>query len=463
MQKNMMKLLAVPLFLASWLVLSLMLGVWHEPFADEAQGFLIARDVPLIKLFTVIARTEGTPVLWFLWLKLLLFFNLSYEKIYLASILPNFIAVALFIYKAPFSKKIRFLFPLTYFILFQYNIIARSYSFLFLAIILTALCWPKRFEHPLRFMASLIFLGSLTAHAFVLASGVFVLYAGEAWQKKALKVLPVAVYMSFVIFSLWLLWPQSGNQYFESLTSRRYWPASNIMALCSGGLVASSNFRPENLPWVYLGIIYFLTSLFFLVQTFPKKTVLLILPNLLFMAFVPYKIWHAGIWSLTVLFILWTDVGPKKLPLLGQGIITLFFIVNLCWSAVAVYREKKEPYSASYDMYNFLISQKLSPEKIAVLSFNAISFYPYFNSSALSYWDWRQHNFVNKSVLKDLSFYQGIITNKAIYDLVPQKFAVWQKQNHWQLKIFSGLQFFGLSDTKSSETLYLFYKDAEDD
>ena len=54
------------------LSLSVFIGMHHEPFADEAQSFLIARDVNIPNFITDIARQEGSPLLWFLWMKLLI-------------------------------------------------------------------------------------------------------------------------------------------------------------------------------------------------------------------------------------------------------------------------------------------------------------------------------------------------------------------------------------------------------
>ena len=61
------------LYALVWLMISLWCGVNHEIFADEAQAYLIARDASISEILTTVARTEGTPTLWFLWLKLLIF------------------------------------------------------------------------------------------------------------------------------------------------------------------------------------------------------------------------------------------------------------------------------------------------------------------------------------------------------------------------------------------------------
>ena len=102
MQTKPFEKILIPLYLLAWLALTVSLGLSHEPFADEAQSFLIARDTGIAELLSTTARTEGTPVLWHFWLKLLLFVGLPYSLLFLASVLPEFAAVVLFVCKAPF-------------------------------------------------------------------------------------------------------------------------------------------------------------------------------------------------------------------------------------------------------------------------------------------------------------------------------------------------------------------------
>ena len=95
MQTKSFEKILIPLYLLVWLALTVSLGLSHEPFADEAQSFLIARDTGIAELWSTTARTEGTPGLWHLWLKLLLFVGLPYSLLFLASVLPEFAAVML--------------------------------------------------------------------------------------------------------------------------------------------------------------------------------------------------------------------------------------------------------------------------------------------------------------------------------------------------------------------------------
>ena len=57
----------------------------HEPWADEAQAWLIARDSTLVQLWTSLGRYEGTPPLWHTLLQALQGLGLPYDLLNLFS------------------------------------------------------------------------------------------------------------------------------------------------------------------------------------------------------------------------------------------------------------------------------------------------------------------------------------------------------------------------------------------
>ena len=52
-------------------VLALVIGINHEPWADEAQSWIIARDASVSEIIWDVSRYEGTFPLWFLTIKIL--------------------------------------------------------------------------------------------------------------------------------------------------------------------------------------------------------------------------------------------------------------------------------------------------------------------------------------------------------------------------------------------------------
>ena len=87
------------LVLISFIILTVIVGKNHEPWADEAQAWLLARDASIKDLITVNMRYEGSPVLWHMILKAFIKFGLTYEFLYIVPIIFTSIGVAIFEFK----------------------------------------------------------------------------------------------------------------------------------------------------------------------------------------------------------------------------------------------------------------------------------------------------------------------------------------------------------------------------
>ena len=75
------------LVLISFIVLTVIIGKRHEPWADEAQAWLLARDASIKNLIVNNMRYEGSPVLWHLVLKFFIKIGFTYDKLYIIPII----------------------------------------------------------------------------------------------------------------------------------------------------------------------------------------------------------------------------------------------------------------------------------------------------------------------------------------------------------------------------------------
>jgi hypothetical protein len=98
----------------------------HEPWFDEAQAWLLARDSRLLDLINIHLRYEGSPGLWHLILSPVAQSGFPYASLNRIGALFAMFGVANFLLYAPFPLFIRILFPFSYFMLYQYAIVARS-------------------------------------------------------------------------------------------------------------------------------------------------------------------------------------------------------------------------------------------------------------------------------------------------------------------------------------------------
>jgi len=144
----------------------------HEPWFDEAQSWLLARDLGFWDLFAHELRYEGTPGLWLLLLRLPARFGAPYWALNAVGATAAFAGVVLLVRRSPFPLPIRLILPFTFFLFYQYAAVARSYNLLLLLLGLVALAYPARVSRPYHFIAAAALLAHVSVHAFFLACAI---------------------------------------------------------------------------------------------------------------------------------------------------------------------------------------------------------------------------------------------------------------------------------------------------
>jgi len=110
-----------------FIILSIILTIGHNPWRDEAQVWMMTRDLPDIPSLLSQMRYEGTPPLWHLIIYPFVKLGFPYITLSLIHFLINLSAIYPLIYKSPFNKIIKILLVFNYFLFIEFNIIARSY------------------------------------------------------------------------------------------------------------------------------------------------------------------------------------------------------------------------------------------------------------------------------------------------------------------------------------------------
>ena len=150
---------------------------WHEPWADEAQAWLLARDMGWFAMAAHGLRYEGSPALWhsLLWLLARLHAGFAVARWVGGAFAACGMAVLLSY--APFPRVVRLLLPFTFFLAYQQAVIARSY--VLVAALLFGACALLRRTRPAVLAGSLLLalLANVSLHGFVLSVGM----AAAAW------------------------------------------------------------------------------------------------------------------------------------------------------------------------------------------------------------------------------------------------------------------------------------------
>ncbi len=170
--------------LAVWLAVTGFTLSYHEKWADEAQAWLIARDLSLKTIWFHELRYEGSPGLWhtILWIAQHIF-HARYDALGLIGLAGATAGVALLIFKAPFPRYIRWPLAFTYFLVYQYAVIARPYTLLPLLAFSAALLF-KDLQHPERMTVVLVLLANLSLHGTILAGCLGLVYLIDAWHAR---------------------------------------------------------------------------------------------------------------------------------------------------------------------------------------------------------------------------------------------------------------------------------------
>lgn len=143
-KKRINKYIPEILALILYMVCMIIIMYFHEPWFDEAQAWLIARDASLKEILFVLPHYEGHPPVWHLILLPFAKMGAPFEfSIKLVSLTFCSIAMGLFIFKAPFKRIVRLTIPFTYFFFYQYGVISRPYCILMLGFILCAMFYKN--------------------------------------------------------------------------------------------------------------------------------------------------------------------------------------------------------------------------------------------------------------------------------------------------------------------------------
>ena len=135
-------------------------------------------------LFFTYLHYEGHPILWFVVLRALNLLGISYAGMHWMCGAIGVGGTALFLFYSPFPKYLKALLPFTYFLLFQYVVMGRSYVFVPPLLYLVALQWRK---NPLVLALLLGLLANVEMHAAVLSGGLAVVYCIEQLRSGAVK------------------------------------------------------------------------------------------------------------------------------------------------------------------------------------------------------------------------------------------------------------------------------------
>lgn len=369
------------LLLAAFAVQLALVVPRHEPWFDEAQSWLLARDVPVWELFTEQLRYEGTPGLWHLLLLGPARLGAPYATLQVIGAVAALIGAWVLVRRAPFPLALTAGLLFSFFIGYQYAVVARSYTLLPPLLFGLAALWHRRVEHSGLVVLLLGLLATTSLHSTLIAGCLAAVHLGglvrdwsrlgaSARWRNAAGLAALAV-LALVIAVL--LWPP------DDLSNAAEWNLDPRHALAVAPARLNDAFTDlDVLTGAVLAVsaLWFLRTRTFLLWALPTASLVLL-------SVVKYhRPWHEGLPFLVWVFALWVSLERPGAPRGWQRAAALsalaaVLVVQCAWWWPSFRYDLTEPYAGGEELAGYLAT--LDDDTVVWMQgFHSIAAAPYF-------------------------------------------------------------------------------------
>lgn len=354
----------------------------HEPWADEVQAWLLGRDLSPIGLAVHQLRYEGSPGLWQFLLWPIAHAHLPIIALNMVGASAAAVGVALLIFVSPLPLLLRLGLPLSYFFLYQYAVVSRSYNLLIPLFLGLAAVFSSRFRRPLRYTGMLALIAGVSVQAMIVAGLLFALFVHEVFRRlddhrraRDLVRTPILLFTGVNVLLVAVLWPTADNSARIFSTAVLHRP--DLWLERSGRLLLERSFTGE--PW--LNLLLLCVTTVWLFQRRALATFLLPLgAEVLFMgALQPSNAtyWLGGLDTIILVFGLWIGFESDRRRPVGhlrfaelttRGMLVVLAstcAIQMSWSFAAVTWDASHAYGPGKEVAAFLAAHDLSRTTIA--------------------------------------------------------------------------------------------------
>ena len=375
--------------LAIWLFA---VGAHHEPWLDESQAWLIARDSGLVQLLVERVRYEGTPGLWHLLLWFSMRCGLPFGGLYLIPVACALVSAALLLWWAPFPTPLRALLVASYFGAYQYAVVARSYALDLVLLPALASLFTYRTKRPIAYGILVGLLANCNAHSFLVAGvlGVEWLVALVCTGQLRAGLAGLAVAALLGVSALLVAWQPADNGFLDPGMGSSPWAAGLLFVHEALVDRLAFWFAQEPSPlgqllglWLSLLLVYPSILLFRSAGTLPLIAAL-VLVLIGFSALTYSNVWHSGILFFVWIFGLWISWSTLAAsPTLRKAVIAVLAVTGIAQATEAVRSgiwDLHNPYSGAAQAARTIASWRVEhPQaRIAVAGFKAMAVQSYF-------------------------------------------------------------------------------------
>ena len=283
-------------------ITTLIILLHHEVWADEAQAWLVVRDLNLFGIIKHV-RTEGHPLLWYYVLFPFAKSGLPIMSMQILNWLVVVVSVGVLFFKSPFNFFSRLAVASSSGFLYWYAATARSYCFIPLFMFLIAVFYQKQKKHPFIYALLVIMLANTHVIMLGFCTALAVIFLWNNRDKKSITAAAL-MFASFACITLYL-WGSQNENIIVKIAQPLPFPQNIIHALDRSifNLYGSVN-------WSYTAVFYIFTACAAIITAFKNRQMLFVYAFSTLFQFAVY----VYVWG--------------QLP---QRIYTLFFVIMFCF------------------------------------------------------------------------------------------------------------------------------------
>ncbi len=318
--------------------------------------------------------------------------------------------VYVFLRHSPFPKIVKIFLPFSYFLFYQYGVIARNYTLVPILLFLIAIIYRDKVEKIYAFTILACLLANSSIFAALIAMSIMFVHLVDLIRTRAELsreevVRQIKAYVLFVA-AIALIVIQLWQPKDSSFAVAYNFSIRHFLELTP---------RVLNLSMTKVSYISAMVLIISLIWFWHKKLLLLYLTsNLAIFALFSikyYNKWHQGVVFMTWVFVMWLSFQEQderrftKMPGWDRILITLCILLVLgfqvYWAASASIHDFSGTYSSGKAIADYIRINELEDKKIYATSFWSTSVQPYFDKNIFgnhnngdnpSFWLWSKNS-----------------------------------------------------------------------
>lgn len=393
-------------------------GIYHhEPWRDEAHGWMMAREKSIQTLINEV-KYVGTPVLWKVVLIPFAKSGLPYFWMGIVHVTFAIISVWLFLFFARIPTLTKILFVFSYYISYEYAVIARYYVLTIALLFIIATIYSQRFIKPFLYAILIFFLFQTNTLSLGIASGLVLIYCIELLKERKINLKTIAamgVMLAGALFVFLTLYNPYGPAKSFTLQPVNTWLEIPIVIRHSivPEFWQTDTFILLKLSQInsFILILSTFTLILFIVKIWENKYILLL-------AFITYG-WffyvttfvhfgflrHHGLLLIFVIFLWWISRTQEKKALYQVVLKTIFtasinilLFISIIYTINIYYQDYKFNFSGAKDMVSFIKSHGLENVNTVIYEGGlGEAILPYFSNNQFWYPEFERSGYFEMS------------------------------------------------------------------